>query len=351
MYVSAAGAKRIEESVRGAFGDGWRVDRTKAGAIRIRRDRLFAGEGALVGVLFEASDKDRFAKEFAGLRANSPEAAALTPPDAGALFAAQSAYFNAVVTLSAGDTEPFVDGFAAVASALGGYVPGKTVISAVRAGGREVFVYDVPETEENTARRLASAARFEGGDPRASALALALPVLPDAMRASRRDDGTVAKRALALAVFSRYCYEISGGADLEKARERALRRLSGQGVSDCLTEDETRFLHSDIPDMGEALRGVWAADAAAALFWSIGMLDMPDVGSEPCDITSLRADLPAPEETATLPLRRVLDMADLTYRLNCLCLWARLKSVPNPLGADHDVTAARDGAFRWLLGG
>ena len=152
-------------------------------------------------------------------------------------------------------------------------------------------------------------------------------------------------------VWKRFQIETALGAKADGEDSPELTTLIQQLDSTLLQPQEQSFLQAEKPDINDEIRFLWHTERASVLAWSLGLLDeLPwaNQTTQPRRLLELLSQEKSP--TQLIPQSRILDQADLTYRMHWSVLNAKYMDRDAPDHLQVDVLAERHYALAWLLG-
>ena len=356
IFASVSSQKSASDAVFGAFSDDlYKILKPKTGgakSVTVKPRKLFAKDSLELEIIFEASDKSRFDEELKNI---SPEGETADPSVSLSAY-----FFNCAVIAKTDSADAFKRELDLIRDKLRGFSPGGDAPLPLICGGEELIGYGARPTDEGIERqgRTSEALANAGlSDEAQISMIMALPPLPDALSVMRLSSEAVAKRAVALSVIAMYAYSVSAGKSADESREQALKTLEIFGAGDDVVEEHKRFFYATIPDLSAAIKLMRITEAARVLLWSLGLAEIDELPTEASDPDAVFNELGRAENleellepAQELPMRKIIDLADKTYRISVLCAYARLKGQPMPFGVNSDIIAQRDGAFRFLLG-
>ncbi len=181
------------------------------------------------------------------------------------------------------------------------------------------------------------------------------PVLSEREVVFRRASD-VARRALSLTAVAIRGESLVGAPlsvkDLRRRFPLAFDNLTPKETA--LMSDGKLFSPGPRPDQAAAMQAVWRYEAAATLFWALGMysLPFPSGAISASDLVQFVVSLDAEPFVAAAELRpagEILSELDRDYRLH----WIAVDDIQNgretSAGFDPDVVSERHYALNWLV--
>ena len=120
------------------------------------------------------------------------------------------------------------------------------------------------------------------------------------------------------------------------------------------TPDEQRLLNIDSFAEQDKINALWKYESINVLLWSLGMQDslgLPSTYADPAGVSMLIKGKSKEELLASAKLRtsaEIFDQADLIYRLDWVCVDARVNST-TVVGIDSSVCYERHYSLNWLI--
>ena len=175
-----------------------------------------------------------------------------------------------------------------------------------------------------------------------------LPVIPAEAQTRRRSEREVTERALALMIVA-----LKGETGDQDLTEAVIAQYNAQGL---FTPREARFIRNPSPSQQERTDMTWRYESVAVLLWATGFLNRLPPPDQIIDAGQLgdifRTNGPdgIRRKARLKPQSKLLDAADLAYRMNWAAVEARVTNQPAPPGLHPGIAYERHYALNWLYG-
>ena len=190
-----------------------------------------------------------------------------------------------------------------------------------------------------------------------------LPVIEDESSAKIKSPEQALKRAVTALFAAQIAMDcLNEGADIRESAAFFGEMLRRFGLSDEPTPDEKVFFalsdkSSPNPTANTAGNMAWRIEMAVPLLWALGIvkeLGYPDKASEYIAEAREIVSCKNFDELMTLVNMRgaskILDKADLLFRMDWACVDARIKGVDPSGNLNPDVVVEQHKGLNWLIG-
>lgn len=177
-----------------------------------------------------------------------------------------------------------------------------------------------------------------------------LPLLQESQTSSTRSTTEISTRISILAILQFVAFDI---VDVATAN----LYISNYKLASFLTERELSFLEFPTPE--KKFWASWKSEKIWTLLWSLNILDTIDFPNGICNMNAIPLDIYPVGQNKNpndfikashklRPISEILDMHDVYYCLNSVCLKARLnkETIPN---LNAKVVMERYYALQWLI--
>ncbi len=175
-----------------------------------------------------------------------------------------------------------------------------------------------------------------------------LPVIAPEAQTLRRSDHEVAGRALALMIVA-----LKGETGDQELTLQVIDQYAAQAY---FTPGERAFIADPAPSEQIRIEMTWRYEAAYTLLWALGFFDdlsPPDRIVDAAVLGTLFRELGVEaylQEARLRPQAELLDMTDLTYRLDWAAVNARVNGKAPPAALHPGIVYERHYALNWLYG-
>ena len=185
-----------------------------------------------------------------------------------------------------------------------------------------------------------------------------LPLLDENEEQQGRTLEEVCGRAAALLAVALYSEcRVGEKMSYEEAREFVDPIIEAYGADEFFSPDERKYLEDADSTEQTQIQYAWQYENLWVMEWALGLTDDLFWPDRICDVPGCAGimqkypDLKALIRGGKLrSRRRLLDEADLIYRLHWACVDARVMGLPAPCGVDAGVVMERHRALFWLAG-
>lgn len=183
-----------------------------------------------------------------------------------------------------------------------------------------------------------------------------LPVIVGEADVKLRSTEEIVKRAVALCICA-LKGECCGCNHSQEETKELVNRITNQyHARDFFTTNEMEFIDNDSPGESVYMKYSWCYEGFLVMLWALGFVDELDYPDHICDVPVVVRIMKEQGSYDNLLLNsrmrskgEVLDAADYIYRLDWVCVDARIKNTLMPGGLDEGVVYERHRALNWVI--
>lgn len=171
----------------------------------------------------------------------------------------------------------------------------------------------------------------------------------------KRNTTEIAQRLIALFAVSMYAESVCINRNILESRKYLDILDKKFSVIDYLTPLEFSFVSSPEPSYKKCIQLSWKYECCSVFLWALGYIKLPfpNTVADVTKITELMYWFSDVDDIITnsrpIAFKRILDMADVTYRMDWACTEARINKHDVAANLDPGVIRERHYAFNWLI--